>query len=156
MADFYDVDSFTPRISLGYLLRRINKLAIARVEAAFDGNEISFTQWVVLALVASGIARTCSELSRNMDHDKGAMTRVVDQLAERGLITRSRNDEDRRVSNLATTEAGHAVVVDLARRVTAIWNDILRDFDHDEVVRLIATLYKLLVRLDPSETEAEH
>jgi DNA-binding MarR family transcriptional regulator len=91
-----------------------------------------------------------------MDHDKGAMTRVVDQLAERGLITRSRNDEDRRVSNLATTEAGHAVVVDLARRVTAIWNDILRDFDHDEVVRLIATLYKLLVRLDPSETEAEH
>jgi DNA-binding MarR family transcriptional regulator len=146
---------FAPRVSVGYLLRRVNKLSIARVEAEFDGNDISFTQWVVLALVSFGIATTCTELSRNMDHDKGALTRVIGQLEERGLIERRRDADDRRVSQLTVTADGRDIVADLARRVIDVWNDILRDFDREEVERLIGTLAKLLARLDPSDSQAE-
>jgi DNA-binding MarR family transcriptional regulator len=155
MSDFYSIDMFAPRVSVGYLLRRVNKLSIARVEAAFDGNDISFTQWVVLALVSFDIATTCTELSRNMDHDKGALTRVIDQLEERGLIERRRDAGDRRVSQLAVTADGRRIVADLARRVVDVWNDILGDFDREEVERLIGTLAKLLARLDPSDSQAE-
>jgi DNA-binding MarR family transcriptional regulator len=152
---YYDVDSFAPRISLGYLVRRVNKLSIARIEATFDGSEISFTQWIVLALVSSGIATTCAELSRNMDHNSGAMTRVVDQLEERGLLVRRRDDGDRRISNLSITEAGSRTVHELVGRVVDVWNDILRDFDRDEITQLIATLGKLLARLDSPEPQPE-
>lgn len=155
MSDFYSIDMFAPRVSVGYLLRRVNKLSIARVEAAFDGNDISFTQWVVLALVSFDIATTCTELSRNMDHDKGALTRVIDQLEERGLIHRHRDDADRRVSQLTVTADGREIVADLARRVVDVWNDILHDFDREEIERLIGTLGKLLARLDPSDPQAE-
>lgn len=152
---YYDVATFAPRISLGYLVRRINKLSVARIEAAFDGSEISFTQWIVLALVSSGIATTCAELSRNMDHNSGAMTRVIDQLEERGLLIRRRDNEDRRVSNLSITEAGSQTVHELVGRVVDIWNDILGDFDHDEITRLLATLGKLLARLESPEPQPE-
>jgi len=154
-APYYDVASFAPRISLGYLVRRINKLSVARIEATFDGSEISFTQWIVLALVSSGIATTCAELSRNMDHNSGAMTRVIDQLEERGLLVRRRDNDDRRVSNLSITEAGSQTVHELVGRVVDIWNDILGDFDHDEITRLIATLSKLLARLESPEPQPE-
>lgn len=152
---YYDIVSFAPRISLGYLVRRINKLSIARIEATFDGSEISFTQWIVLALVSSGIATTCAELSRNMDHNSGAMTRVIDQLEERGLLVRRRDNDDRRVSNLSITEAGSQTVHELVGRVVDVWNDILGDFDRDEITQLIATLGKLLARLESPEPQPE-
>ncbi|MGN6268881.1 MAG: MarR family winged helix-turn-helix transcriptional regulator [Sphingomonas sp.] len=155
MADFYSIDTFAPRVSLGYLLRRVNKLSIVRVEAAFDGNDITFTQWIVLALVSFEIATTCTELSRNMDHDKGALTRVIDQLEERGLVERRRDAGDRRVSQLTATTEGRKIVADLARRVVNVWNDILEGFDREEIERLIGTLGKLLARLDPSDPQAE-
>ena len=117
MDAFYSVDELRPRISLGYLLRRINKLSTAQVEAAFDGNDISFTQWVVLALIASGTANTCSDLSRDMDHNSGAMTRVVDQLEERGLLVRRRDEGDRRISKLIITDTGKETFAQLARSV---------------------------------------
>jgi DNA-binding MarR family transcriptional regulator len=154
MSDFYSIDMFAPRVSLGYLLRRVNKLSVARVEAAFEGNDITFTQWVVLALVSHDIATTCTELSRNMDHDKGALTRVIDQLEERGLVERRRDTDDRRVSQLTVTEKGRAVVTDLACRVVGVWNEILDDFDSAEVEQLIGTLGRLLARLDPSDSQA--
>jgi DNA-binding MarR family transcriptional regulator len=152
---YYDVASFAPRISLGYLLRRVNKLSIARIETTFDGSEISFTQWIVLALVSTGTATTCSDLSRNMDHNSGAMTRVVDQLEERGLLIRRRDDDDRRISNLSITEAGTRTVNELVGRVVDVWNDILGDFDRDEITTLIATLTKLLARLESPESQQE-
>jgi DNA-binding MarR family transcriptional regulator len=153
MTDFYTVETFAPRVSLGYLLRRVNKLSIAQVETAFDGSDISFTQWVVLALISQDVANTCTDLSRNMDHDKGALTRVVDQLVERGLIERRRDDDDRRVSNLFVTDAGYAVVADLAGRVVDVWNDLLADFSRDEAAALIASLTKLLVRLEAPQED---
>ena len=39
MSDFYSIDMFAPRVSVGYLLRRVNKLSIARVEAAWAPGE---------------------------------------------------------------------------------------------------------------------
>lgn len=155
MNDFYNIETFAPRVSLGYLLRRVNKLSIARVEAAFDGNDITFTQWVVLALVSNDVATTCTELSRNMDHDKGALTRVIDQLEERALVERRRDADDRRVSKLVITDAGRKIVTDLAGRVVGVWNDILHDFDRDEVQRLIDTLGTLLARLESADAQPE-
>lgn len=154
MDSFYSPDAFAPSNSIGYLLRRANKLSMARAEAAFEDSEITFTQWIVLALTFSGTARTCAELSRNIGHNSGAMTRVVDQLEERGLLARTPDEADRRVTRLAITEAGRGTVTDLAARVIGLWNDILHDFDREEVVGLIATLTRLVARLEAVEDQA--
>ena len=148
MAAFYDVETFAPRISIGYLLRRVGKMSTARIEAAFDGRDISFTQWIVLALVSSQIADTCTALARDMDHDSGAMTRLIDQLEERGLIIRTRLEGDRRVSKLSVTRAGRDLVNSLLVSVVGVWNEILADLDPAEIRQLIATLTKLLDRLE--------
>lgn len=154
MDGFYQAGSLHPRNSLGYLLRRASKLGTARAEAAFDGLAISFTQWTVLALVYKQVATTSSELSRDLGHDSGALSRLVGQLEERGLLARAPDNEDRRCIRLSTTAAGGAAVVDLATRVIDLWNELLRDFDEADIHRLIELLDRLVTRLEETEEQA--
>src|ERR1700749_1211258 len=100
MQPYYSPENFRPENCLGYLLRRIYKFSVARAEAKLEGSGISMTQWIVLSLVDSGIATTGKSPSRNMGHDNGAMSRLVDQLEAGGLLERVRDDSDRRVCNL--------------------------------------------------------
>src|SRR5271170_4102638 len=77
---FYRVDTFDCRRSVGYLVRRLHNLMMPRAEAQFADAELTFSQWVVLMSLREGIATTCAELARHMNHDTGATTRLVDQL----------------------------------------------------------------------------
>lgn len=156
MQPFYTVTGFSPKVSLGYLLRRVYKLSLLRLEEALGEEDLSITQWIVLALLANGLASTGRDLSRDMGHDRGAMTRLLDQLEERGLLTRTRDDEDRRICNLRLTDDGLALMHGKTGTIVDTWNDILKDMDRAEVAQMIATLTKLLERLesDPAHVES--
>lgn len=145
---FYHSENFHPQNSIGYLIRRIHKLGLSRVEADFADLEITFTQWAVLALLHSGIANTCGGLARNLGHNSGAMTRVLDQLEERALLQRVQDPEDRRVTKLHVTDEGRAMIEALGPRVMGIWNEYLEGFDRQEVLVLIDLLTRLLGRLE--------
>ena len=145
---FYHSENFHPQNSIGYLIRRIHKLGLSRVEADFADLEITFTQWAVLALLHSGIANTCGGLARNLGHHSGAMTRVLDQLEERALLQRVQDPEDRRVTKLHVTDEGRAMIAARGRRVMGIWNEYLEGFDRQEVLALIELLTRLLGRLE--------
>lgn len=147
----YQVNLLVPHESLGYLLRRASKLSMARAEAEFDSSETSFTQWMVLVLIANGMATSCAELSRELDHNSGAMTRLVDQLQERGLIGRRPEADDRRITRLDITAAGRAIVFDLAARVGELWNSLLQDFTDAEVQQLVRLLGRVVDRLEATD-----
>jgi DNA-binding MarR family transcriptional regulator len=153
MHPFYQVNEFNPDVSIGYLLRRLHRISVNRTEAAFDGSDVSFTQWIALALLSHGLAETCSNLSRDMGYDTGAMTRLVDQLEERGLVVRGRSDSDRRVRKLTVTPEGEQVLQALVGKVVGVWNEILDGVDHDDVAQLISTLTRLVARAETLETE---
>lgn len=149
--DFYTPENFHPKISIGYLLRRASKLGLARVEAAFADREITFTQWATLALLHTGIADNCGGVARDLGHNPGAMTRVVDALEERGLLKRCAHATDRRVTMLEVTPEGRAVLETLAGRVRSIWNEVLGPFEQDDILQLIALLDRLVLRLEELE-----
>lgn len=150
---FYRTETFHPQNSIGYLIRRIHKLGLGRVDASFADMEITFTQWAVLALLRSGIVDTCSGLARNLGHNSGAMTRVLDHLEERGLLLRIPGEQDRRVTNLQVTDGGRAMLEALGPRVMVIWNEFLDCFERDEVLLLIEMLTRLLGRLEELEAD---
>lgn len=155
MFAFYRADDLVPSNALGYLLRRASKLNRARAEAAFAGTPLSFTQWIVLALVHSGTASTCAALARDIGHSSGAMTRLVDQLEQHGLLEREPDAADRRIIRLRITPAGAQMVTELAARVAALWNEVLEGFEPGEVLQLITTLNKLVARLEALSGEGE-
>lgn len=152
----FEDSQFCPERSIGYLVRRVHLLGLALLEPVFAAEGITGTQWSTLALIGLDRARTCAALSREMGHDQGAMTRIVDQLVARGLIARERDAEDRRVVNLSLTEDGFAVAHRCKLKVIELWNGWLADWSPAEADRLIHDLSRLKARLEelssPEET----
>ncbi len=145
---FYDIDSFNGCTSVGYLIRRCHNKMMPRAEAQFADAELTFSQWVVLMSLRDKSAGTCADIARNMNHDTGAVTRLVDQLEKRGLVARRRSTADRRVVHLKLLPAGKAMAKALTPRIVDLWNRVLADFSHAEAASLLSLLARLDRRLD--------
>jgi DNA-binding MarR family transcriptional regulator len=91
-----------------------------------------------------GLANTAAEIARGMCHDTGALTRVIDQLEQRGFIERSRSLEDRRTVELSLTEEGARTVNALVPTVVGMLNATLADFTENEARELTRLLGKLV------------
>lgn len=145
---FYDIDSFDGGKSIGYLIRRCHTKMMPQIEAQFADAELTFSQWVVLMSLRDKAAGTCADIARNMNHDTGAVTRLVDQLEKRGLVARRRSTSDRRVVHLKLLPAGKAMAKALMPRIVDFWNGVLADFSHAEATNLLSLLTRLDQRLD--------
>jgi DNA-binding MarR family transcriptional regulator len=67
-------------------------------------------------------------MARDMDIDAGALTRLIDRLAAKGLVQRQRSISDRRVVMLSLSAAGEAVVGHVPGVLASVNNDYLRGF----------------------------
>lgn len=138
----YNRDTFSPDTSIGYLVRAIHQLGYAQVDAACANEGLTGIQWSALIAIHFG-QTTCAALARDLAHDKGAMTRMIDVLEAKGLVQRDRDDADRRLVNLSLTNEGQAVALRCRDRVIALWNAVLADWSAEETAALIAQLQKL-------------
>lgn len=139
----YTPQYFEPDCSLGYLARRVHQIGSVALEPIFAGEGLTGPQWSALAQILFRNGATSAELARDMAHDKGAMTRLVDTLHANGWITRERCTEDRRAVKLALTAEGEAVAMRVRLRVIDCWNAWLADWDEGEVETMIAMMQKL-------------
>lgn len=140
---FYSDRYFDPDCSIGYLARRAFQLSAAGLEPVFAPEGITLTQWSALVSIHFDRGNTCAELARDLSHDKGATTRIVDTLVERGWVLRQRHPDDRRVVNLSLTESGEAVARQCRARVIECWNDWLADWPASDSAELVRLLQKL-------------
>jgi DNA-binding MarR family transcriptional regulator len=157
MAGYYRSETFAARDCVGYLISRVQSLMRPQVEAVFDRQDLTFSQWRVLMCLRDGVANTCADISRELSHDSGSLTRLVDQLDRRGLILRTRDRKDRRVVTLALTPAGRAAIKAALPNVVAHFNDVLQGFTPQEAKLLVALLNRLLDRareIEDRETRA--
>jgi len=149
---YYKADSYHSRKSIGYLLRRGRNLITTQIQDLLQhklgDNGISFVHWVILMCLRDDLARTSSEISEYVCYDAGALTRVIDQMEERGLLGRKRNSKDRRVVELKLTAAGHKLVESLIPIVVGFYNDLLEDFTHSEADMLLQLMTRLVGKLD--------
>jgi DNA-binding MarR family transcriptional regulator len=121
----------------------------------FAEEDLTFSHWIALMSLRDGISTTCANLSRHMNYDSGAITRLVDQLEKRGLVERVRSTSDRRIVNLSLTAAGRALAKSLSVRVVEYWNDMLEGFTHDEAALLVSLLSRLVTRMEVEPLRAK-
>lgn len=144
----YEAKTYQPRGSVGYLLRRASALMGDVVDPAFAEAGFTFTQWTVLIRLQEGIPLNPKNICGELRHDSGALTRLLDQLAERGLIERSRGRLDRRTVDLHLTDAGRAVVAKLTPLVVEKLNLTLGDFSAEEHAEFGRLLQKFIDGLE--------
>jgi len=144
MRPFYRTTHYGMKNSVGYLIRRSTNLILPQMEMLFAAESLTFSQWTVLMALREWGQSTAADLARNICHDAGSLTRILDELEERGLITRARSETDRREVALTLTTKGLGIVETILPRVVEFWNGLLGDFSHLEIKLLVKLLSRLV------------
>ena len=141
-ANFYDGQRFDSKCSAGYWIKQAYHALQRSLDARMHELDLTGMQWGPLWLIAHRGADTVAACAREAGIDAGAMTRMLDRLEAKGLLTRSRGTEDRRVVHLALTERGREVVAQIPPILAEVLNWHLRDFSADEVLQLLDLLQR--------------
>jgi|SRR5882724_2298146 len=139
----YHVSTFRAQSSIGYLMKRAHSLMLDVMEPLLEERGFTFVQYVILAWLRDGIAVNPKDICLQFRHNSGALTRVIDQLAERGFLERMRRDRDRRKVELQLTPAGREALDGLIPLVVEKLNLALADFSSAEVQEFLRLLIKL-------------
>jgi len=151
----YQAATYRAQDSVGYLTKRAHSLMLDTLEPVFEARGFTFIQYVILSWLRDGIAVNPKDICIQFRHDSGALTRVIDQLAERGLLERVRRDRDRRKVELQLTPAGRETIEGLIPLVVEKLNFALADFSTTEVHELQRLLVKLNTQLQSTVSPAK-
>jgi DNA-binding MarR family transcriptional regulator len=143
----YQTATYRSQDSVGYLVKRTHSLMLDLMEPVFEGRGFTFIQYVILSWLRDGIAVNPKDICMQFRHDSGALTRVIDQLAERGLLERVRRNRDRRKVELQLTPLGRKTIEGLVPLVVEKLNFALADLSTSEVLELRRLLVKLNTQL---------
>jgi DNA-binding MarR family transcriptional regulator len=144
----YHTETYKAQSSVGYLVKRSYAMCADVLEPVFAEHGFTFLQYQILAWLRDGIALNPRDICAQYRHNSGALTRVIDQLEEKGFIERLRRDRDRRKVELQLTDAGRKVIESLIPLVVDQLNQVLQDFSSDELQQLTRLLIKFNTSLE--------
>ena len=99
---------------------------------------------VLLALEATAGRSTMSALSRTTQQSGATLTGIVDRLTSMDLVTRDRDDHDRRVVYVDLTDAGRAKLEAVNLQREADLKAMTVGFEDAELAELVRLLQKFL------------
>src|SRR4051794_41156577 len=89
-----------------YLIRRMQMISTAIAAEAFEGEDMSLSQWAVLIIISNHPDIDQSRLAETVSIDRVNTGRLIDHLESKGLIERHYDEADRRVWRLRSTRRG--------------------------------------------------
>lgn len=140
----YELRSFHSRDAVGALIGRARKALVREFDREIAPLGLNTVQALVLILLAEGVTVTAADLCRELSHDAGALTRIVDKLEAGGLVRRVRRQRDRRAADLELTKEGRRVHGEVRRAQVEVLNRMLQGFSRSEA-RMLEGLLKRIV-----------
>ena len=111
--------------SLPMILHRTLDLVMPRYRELFTKYDLTEQQWRVLRVLWATQRVTVANLSSRTLLPAPSLVGIIDRLEKKGLVTRLRSVEDRRVVFVVATAQGRSLGKEVAPQVDAI-NDTLR------------------------------
>lgn len=129
---------------LGFWLRFVSNHVSYRFAEKLQASGVTVAEWVILREMFETDITSPSALADVTGLTRGAVSKLVDRLLNKNLLTRAEAANDRRFQDVSLTPTGRALVPRLA--VVADKNDaeFFSGLSREERERLIATLKKLV------------
>jgi DNA-binding MarR family transcriptional regulator len=128
---------------IGYLLRMISNAVSHEFARGVATEGITVAEWSVLRSLYGAGEVAPSALARKMGMTKGAISKLADRLAEKGLIERAANPDDKRAHCLSLSVRGNEkvpVLAALADQNDAAFFAVLTGEEQQRLRRLLHTL----------------
>lgn len=104
---------------------------------------LTIPEWRVIAFVGNTVGLSAGEISESTRLDEVAIHRAVKCLLEKGLLTRTVANEDRRRKPLALTKRGREVFLAITPLALQLEKDMLRCLSDREAAALRKIMTKL-------------
>ena len=134
---------------LPYVINNLAERISAGLSTLYsDEYGLTIPEWRVIANLAEHNTLNARQIVQFTTLEKSTVSRAVNNLSARGLVSQQRTEGDNRVKDLALTEAGETLYRTIVPRALAWERDLLEDLNAGEYRDLLHSLYKLEARLD--------
>ncbi|TCN26844.1 MarR family winged helix-turn-helix transcriptional regulator [Mesobacillus foraminis] len=116
--------------------------ALIKEQIGNDG-DLTNDQHYTLRYMHRAGSCTSSELAEVFEVKKSAITAIINRMWEKGLIQRTRDENDRRVVYLTLTDKGKELYLKTEERITRLVKSFITSFDQEEIEQFIKTYEKL-------------
>ena len=135
--------------SLPMALIRAREGVMAPIRDMLSETGITEQQWRVLRVLSENGPLDATSLADRASLLFPSLTRIATKMREKGLITQTRDEVDRRRHFIAITEAGQRIIDDRADQSARIVADIRETLGEEDY----ETLLDLLAKLDPGSRD---
>ncbi|AGH48338.1 MarR family transcriptional regulator [Sphingomonas fennica] len=129
--------------SIGLLLHDTARAFRYRFDARARGLGVTRQQWRALFHISRNEGLNQAELADRLEVERITLCRMVDRLAEAGLVERRADPRDRRVWRLHLLPAAHAIVDRLEALGKEVEGEVLATLTKDERNQLVDSLERL-------------
>lgn len=131
---------------VGYWLRFVSNHVSGRFQKRMESQGLTVSEWVALRRLLSTGPSNTGALVEALGMTKGAVTKVIDRLTDKGLVERASDPSDGRVQRVALTRAGRALVPRLARLADENDEHFFGHLPSSQRLELVAMLRELVRR----------
>jgi DNA-binding MarR family transcriptional regulator len=107
--------------------------AVMRYMRNWPGGALSLVHLNVMTVLDADGPLAMGHLADALDVSQASATGIVDRMEQRGLITRQRDPDDRRVTRVALTDEGRGVISGLATERRDKLGKLLDELTDDEL-----------------------
>ena len=129
----------------GMVLGRTEQLKNRILDRHLEPHGVTAQQFKVLVMIARFCAETPADICRMLNLDSGSMTRMLDRLEQKNLLSRARSEADRRQVRLVLTDEGKALSDLLPEIGAQAMNEMVGVLEDSELLALEKILTKILV-----------
>ena len=136
--------------SFPMLIRQIRDGLLYQIERQLvdSGLAINYSQHLVVKIIAKNGPQMPGDLARYLDHNAGAMTRLLDQLEDKGYVRRKPHAQDRRALTIELTPAGNELWRKMSQFIEHAQELALRDLKSTDRAKLFDLLKRVRDTLD--------
>jgi MarR family transcriptional regulator for hemolysin len=128
---------------LGLALARTAKLVSRAFDQALSAADGTLPTWAILASLKSARHGRQQDIAEAIGIEGATLTHHLNRLERDGLVTRTRDPENRRVHRVALTDAGEAAFFRMLSAVQAFDRRLRTDLSDEDVVALQSALDRL-------------
>lgn len=129
---------------IGFWLRLVSNHVSHSFARKLAGSGATVAEWVILREIFEAGKTSPGRLAKSTGLTRGAVSKLVDRLVHKHLVSRTEADRDRRFQDVELTAAGRALVPRLAGLADINDQEYFSRLSAREREMLVATLKKLV------------
>lgn len=136
--------------AIGFWIHRVYQASRNEMFRRFreQGEDVTPEQWAVLIRLWERDAQTQSELSEGTFRDRPTMSRILDGMEERGLLSRQVDERDSRVRVVHLTRRGKSLQAKLVPVAKQIVERLVAGLSDEALQTTRATLRQMFANLE--------